>query len=386
MGKYLNAGNSGFHEILQTEYLDKTGLIDLINANLLRGWFKNNNFTPKVVAASYMTGILPIKKDGSQSAISDFKEYSILYPGRYVQYTGFTEDEVYGLCEQHKMDFNEMKAWYDGYEFPGHTAIYNPYSVMSALQEGKCRSYWQKTAAAESLMTYINMDFDGLQEMIARLIAGEEIEVDTDGFENDFETFRSRNDVLTLLIHLGYLTYNENEKTVRIPNEEIRIEFHKILHGNRANRRWIELFQKSQNLLSATLNGNEDFVATAITEVRDTQYAPTYYNDEQSLRYVIKFAYIAALEQYAKVEEMPSGHGIADVVYVPKRKSLLPAMLIELKWIKSAEGAITQIQNKNYPAVLKDYGGGIVLVGINYDERTKEHTCKIEQIEEKKPS
>ena len=158
--------------------------------NLLRKWFKSNNFTPKVVAAAYMTGILPIKKDGSQSAISNFKEYTILAPGKFAEYTGFTENEVCALCESHGMSFEEMKKWYDGYDFPGCDAVYNPYSVMCAVQEQECRSYWKKTSAAESLMSYINMDFEGLQEIISRLIAGEEIEVDTEGFENDFETFR----------------------------------------------------------------------------------------------------------------------------------------------------------------------------------------------------
>ena len=348
--------------------------------NLLREWFKNGNFTPRVVAATYMTGILPIKKDGSQSAISDFIEYPILYPGQFAEYTGFTEEEVRNLCEKHQMSYDEAKQWYDGYDFPDYGAIYNPYSVMSAIRNRKFRSYWQKTSAAESLMTYINMDFDGMQEIIARLIAGEDVEVHVDRFENDFETFKSRDDVLTLLIHLGYLTYNEDEGTAHIPNEEIRIEFNKIPEGIGLNRKWIELIKKSRQLLEDTIAGKDEAVAKAITEVRDTQYAPTYYNDEQALRYVIKFAYVAAVDPYLKNEELPSGRGIADVVYLPKRRSLLPAMIIELKWNKSTEGAIGQIKDRNYPAVLEEYGGEILLVGVNYDEKAKEHTCQIERL------
>ena len=347
--------------------------------NFLRGWFKNNNFTPKVVAAAYMTGILPIKKDGSQSAISDFKEYSILNPGRFVEYTGFTENDVRSLCAKYGMDFEEVRKWYDGYGFPGHGAIYNPYSVMCAMQEQKCRSYWKRTSAAESLMTYINMDFEGLQETIARLISGEEIEIDTESFENDFETFRSRDDVLTLLIHLGYLTWNEEDGTVRIPNEEVRGEFRKILKGTNANRKWMELLNRSRKLLEDTIAGDGEAVEKVIEGIRETQYAPTFYNNEQALRYVIKFAYIAAVDQYLKVEELPSGKGIADVVYLPKRRSLLPALVVELKWDKSSEGAIRQVKVRNYPAVLKDYGGEIVLVGIAYDARKKAHSCVIER-------
>ena len=348
--------------------------------NLLREWFKNNSFTPKVVAAAYMTGILPIKKDGSQSAISDFREYTILNPGKFTEYTGFTEEEVHKICDKHGLSFEEAKNWYDGYDFPGIGAIYNPYSVMQAVQMEKFSSYWKKTSAAESLMTYINMDFEGLQEIISRLIAGEKIEVDTEGFENDFETFKSRDDVLTLLIHLGYLTWDEEEGCARIPNEEIRTEFRKILKDRNVNPGWLKLLSHSQKLLEDTIAGKSAEVAEAIDAVRQTQYAPTFYNDEQALRYVIKFAYIAAIDQYLKVEELPSGRGIADVVYLPKKKSLLPALVVELKWDKTAGGAMEQIKDRNYPAILQEYGGEIVMVGINYDSKTKVHTCEIEHI------
>ena len=348
--------------------------------NLLREWFKNNNFTPQVVAAAYMTGILPIKKDGSQSAISDFIEYPILDPGEFAEFTGFTEGEVKRLCEDYGMNFEDARSWYDGYDFPNVGAIYNPYSVMLAMRKKKFGSYWQKTSAAESLMTYINMDFEGLRETIARLIAGEEIEVRTSRFANDFETFRGRDDVLTLLIHLGYLTWNGEDGTAHIPNEEVQIEFEEILEGTGVSQKWIELIGRSRELLEDTIAGNGSAVARAIEKICNTQYAPTFYNDEQALRYVIKFAYIAAVDQYLKVEELPSGKGIADVVYLPKRKSMLPALIVELKWNKASEGAIRQIKEKNYPAVLKDYGGEVVIVGISYDPKKKEHSCVIERV------
>ena len=260
----------------------------------------------------------------------------------------------------------------------GFQRILPPYSVMLAMR--KFGSYWQKTSAAESLMTYINMDFEGLQETISRLISGEEIEVNTDFFENDFETFKSRDDVLTLLIHLGYLAWHEEDGTVRIPNEEVRIEFRKILKSGNMNPKWMELLGHSEKLLKDTIAGNGEAVAKSIEALRDTQYAPTFYNNEQALRYVIKFAYISAIDQYMKVEELLSGKGIADVVYLPKKKSQLPALAVELKWNRSPEGAIRQMKERNYPAVLKSYEGEIVLVGINYDAKKKEHSCVIERI------
>lgn len=348
--------------------------------DLLREWFKNGNFTPKVVAAAYMTGILPIKKDGAQSAISDFWEYSILDPGRFAEFTGFTEREVRKLCKKSKMGFEGVKAWYDGYDFSEAGSVYNPFSVSRAVKEGECRSFWRESSAAESLKTYINMDFDGMQEIISRLIIGEEFEVFSESFENDFETFRSRDDVLTLLIHLGYLTYRKSDHTVRIPNEEVRSEFRSILKRKDVNHKWMELIRRSQKLLDDTISGNEEAVADAIDEIRREQYAPAYYNNEQALRAVIKFAYIVTFGRYMKIEEMPSGKGIADVVFIPGRRYNLPAMIIELKWNRTSGGAIAQIKEKVYPEVMKDYGGEVLLVGINYDEKSKIHTCRIERV------
>ena len=348
--------------------------------NLLREWFKNGNFTPKVVAAAYMTGILPIKKNGSESAVSDFKEFTILQPEPFVQYTGFTETEVKALCEQNGMPFEQAKQWYDGYEFKNHEPVYNPYSVMMAMQRKEYKSYWRKTSAAESLRTYIGMNMDDLQNKILRLIAGEPVKVYTDDFENDFETFNSSDDVLTLMIHLGYLTYNDATSQARIPNEELRIEFKRLLNRPK-NKCLSELIQASEKLFKDTLDGNEEVVAETIMRVRETNYAPMFYNNEQALRYVIKFAYIICIDYYLKVEELPTGQGIADVVFIPKQDTSLPVMIVELKWNKTADSAVQQIKEKKYPAILEGYVGEMVIVGINYDTKTKEHSCKIERID-----
>ena len=347
--------------------------------DLLREWFKNGNFTSETVAAAYMTGILPIKKDKGQSAVSDFREFTIIKPAMFAKYTGFTETEVRKICAEHDMDFEEARRWYDGYSFKGTESIYNPYSVMMAMTMGEYESYWKQTSAAENLITYINMNFDNLQSDILKLIAGEQIAVNTSRFKNDFTTFTSKDDVLTLLIHLGYLVYDSETKRVRIPNEEVRFEFDDLLQ-NAQHTKLAKLVQDSEKLLKDTLSGNEEAVASAIVRVRDTNYAPMFYNNEQALRYVIKFAYIICVDYYLKVEELPTGHGIADVVFIPKRDTSLPAMIVELKWNKTAEGALKQIKENHYPELLSDYVGEMMLVGINYNEETKEHSCKIEKI------
>ena len=347
--------------------------------NLLREWFKNGNFTDDVVAAAYMTGILPIKKDKSQSAISDFDECTMIETGDFSVYTGFTEEEVKALCDTYGMSFDEAKKWYDGYTFSDSYSIYNPYSIMRAMRNRVFRSYWQHTSAAENLETLININKDGLQEDVLKLIAGEQIVVNTKKFKNDFTSFSSKDDVLTLLIHLGYLVYDPKTRRVRIPNEEVRFEFDELLQDAQ-HTQLAKLITDSEHLLQDTLNGNETAVVESIKRVRDTNYAPMYYNNEQSLRYVIKFAYIVCVDYYLKVEELPSGHGIADVVFIPKRDTSLPAMIVELKWNEAAESAIDQIKDRNYPAVLNGYGGELVLVGINYNQKTNDHSCKIERI------
>ncbi|MBQ8970877.1 MAG: PD-(D/E)XK nuclease domain-containing protein, partial [Lachnospiraceae bacterium] len=304
---------------------------------------------------------------------------------------GFTEAEVRSICEEGGLSFENMRAWYDGYSAGTEHSIYNPYSVMRAVKDRAFRSYWKKTSAAEALKTYIDMDEDGLQDVIARLIAGESAEVDTDAFQNDLTTFTSRDDVLTLMIHLGYLAYEEDGDAygedggdtpagfVRIPNREVRLEFGNILRKAK-HKELIQLVRDSDQLLKDTLEGREEAVAGAFSRIRETEYAPAYYNNEQALRYIIKFAYISSVDQYARLEELPTGRGLADIVFVPKKRSVLPAMIIELKWSKSAEGAINQIYEKKYPSALKGYGGSIVLVGINYDQKTKEHSCRIETV------
>ncbi len=358
------------NSVVQTAYL-----------NLLRSLFKNGNFTSRAVAAAYMTGILPIKKDGTESAVSDFDEFTIINPGKFAEYTGFNAEDIKYVCQQNDtgISLDELKEWYDGYSFDGINPIYNPYSVMQAIEMGRLESYWRKTSAAETLFTYINMDFKGLQEDIARLISGEHIHVDINNFNNDVETFNSKDDVLTLLIHLGYLAYDSNNQMVRIPNKEVRTEFESLLK-NESKSKLADLVKNSEKLFQSTLDLQGNAVAAAIDQIRCSEYAPTFYNNEQALRYVIKFAYICCVDTYQKIEELPSGKGVADVVYLPKRDSNLPAMLVELKWNKTETAALNQLKEKKYPTILQDYVGDILLVGVNYEEKTKEHGCVIERL------
>ncbi len=348
--------------------------------NLLRSWFKNGSFTPKAVAAAYMTGILPIKKDGSQSAISDFKEFSMVKPRRFAEYVGFTQSEVRTLCDIHNINFDCMKRWYDGYSFKDQDSIYNPNSVMEAIKNDDFDSYWSESTTATELMSYLSQDYNGFAKTIAELVGGLSVKVNPNGFMNDLISFKGRDDVLTLLIHLGYLTYNVEEQTAHIPNEEIRIEFQRAIHEV-SHEESLKRLKESEKLFEDTIHMNEEAVAMQIEKVHSEENAPLHYNKEESLRSVIKLAYYTYRDHYIQFEELPSGEGYADVVYIPKKDSDWPALVIELKWNESAEAAIDQILKKKYPSALENYGSTILLVGITYDKDAgagdKRHKCKI---------
>lgn len=351
--------------------------------SFLRTLFKSSGTTARIFAAAYMTGILPVKKDGSQSAISDFQEFSMISPEEFAEYAGFTELEVQKLCIDYHRNFSMMKHWYDGYRLDNAGSVYNPNSVMKAVRSNKFNSYWTETSAAKNLMGYIGLDFDGLSKTIAGLLGGIDIPVDTNGFSNDLVTFQNQDDVLTLLIHLGYLAYNEATKKVYIPNEEIRLEFSRAIREIKRDDT-IRRIQESERLIYDTVHKNADAVAAQIQKVHAEETAIIYYNDEQALRSVIKLAYFSYRDHYLKFEELPSGDGYADIVYFPKKASPLPALVIELKWNQSAVGAIKQIKEKRYPAALAGYGGRIFLVGISYEKDTpnnnRRHTCIIEEV------
>lgn len=347
---------------------------------LLRALFKCSTLTSKMIAAAYITGILPIKKYGTQSAMTDFREFTMIDPEPLEEYVGFTEQEVQQLCKNSPLKFADMKHWYNGYELGAGVNIYNPKSVIEAVQRRKISNYWTHSESYETLLTYIEKDFDGLREAIAQMVAGGSVKIDSISFQNDLITIHNRDDVLTLLVHLGYLTYDFETKAVSIPNEEIREQFlSAVQKGSR--KELAQLIQNSMQLLEDTLDCNEEAVAAGIEAAHQICTSPHFYNDEQALRSVIRLAYLTCIDEYQRMEELPGGRGYADVVFVPKRHSALPAMVVELKWNRTAKAAIEQIKERNYPQILQGLTEKILLVGVNYDAKSKVHSCVIEEYE-----
>ena len=375
-------------DVGQKKYLD-----------FLRDWMKNKPY----IALAYMTGILPIKKYGKHSALNMFREYSMEAPRQIASYTGFTKEEVMELSKRYNMDYTDVSNWYDGYvisdripvekresyregDYEGHKMhIYSPLSVVEAMTTGVIRNYWNKTETYEALAEYIRMDYDGLKDAVALLMDGGRLRIDTATYQNDMTTFSCRDDILSLLIHLGYLGYDEETSEVFIPNREILDEF-KTSTKSSEWEPYLEAYQTSVKLLQATWSKDADEVAELLEKAHNKAGNKTY-NDEAALGYAVQYAYYAAQKYYTTILELDSGKGYADIVYLPSPKYPdKPALLIELKYDKTKEGAVEQIKRQDYPDRLEHYKGNILLVGINYDKDAsnsaiefKHHSCRIEK-------
>ena len=341
--------------------------------NFLRGLFKGAEY----VELAYMTGILPVKKYGEHSAINIFKEFSMLNPGPFAEYFGFSEEEAETLCGKYGIDYGKTREWYDGY-LVGDFHIYNPQAVTELMDSGAFRSYWTGTETYEALKIYIDMNFEGLKDDVLCMIAGKSVPANIESFPNDMSTFHTEDDVLTLLVHLGYLSYNYDSKTVKIPNDEVRAEYVNCVSASD----WGEVsksLKNSADTLEAVWQNRPKQVAEAVRQAHfETSYIQ--YNDENALSYTISLALYAARNFYTVHREFSSGKGFADLVFLPRKKfQEKPPLVVELKWNKSAQGAIAQIKNKEYCRSLEEYRGNLLLVGVNYDIRTKEHECVIEK-------
>ncbi|MCQ2147027.1 MAG: AAA family ATPase, partial [Bacteroidales bacterium] len=347
---------------------------------LLRRLFKGDE-SKKVFAGVYMTGILPIKKYKTESELNNFNEYSVISPKKLDKFFGFTKSDVIMLAEKYDMPFDELEKWYDGYKIGNEESIFNPNSVINAVLDGECDTYWGKTGAYDNVLKYIQMNFDGLKDDIIRMLAGECVGVDTTKFQNDMHVIESKDDVLTVLIHLGYLAYDKDEKQCYIPNMEVGIEMKNAVEAS--SWKYVsKALESSRKLLRDTLAMKEEAVATALESIHQDETSILSYNDEESLSCAISIAYYYAKNDYIIHREFASGKGFADLVFIPRKHVDKPAMVIELKYDKSADTAIEQIHRKEYKGKVLEHTGDLLLVGISYDKETKKHSCVIESVTE----
>ena len=343
----------------------------------LRRMFKDAA-AENVFAVVYMTGILPIKKYKTQSALNNFTEYSMIDPRRMAGYFGFTKNEVNMLADKYGMDFDNLVKWYDGYHIGSERSMFNPNSVMQALDADWCASYWGKSATYEAIVPYIKMNFEGLKDDIICMLAGGRVKVNTTKFGNDLSIVENKDDALTVLIHLGYLSYDRETATCRVPNMEVMSELTNAVEQTD----WVNLIKairKSESLLQATLECDSEAVARGVDDAHDESTSILSYNDENSLACVLSIAYYYARNDYVMHRELASGKGFADIVLIPRKNVDLPAIVLELKYNHDADAAINQIKRQKYPAKVVQYSSNLLLVGINYDKASKTHQCVIER-------
>ncbi|OOB79435.1 MAG: AAA family ATPase [Epulopiscium sp. Nuni2H_MBin003] len=355
--------NKGLYIERQEEFLD-----------FLRNLLKGRNY----VALCYMTGILPIKKHSTGSALNMFEEYTLLDDSIFEEYFGFTEEEVQQLCVEHGMPYEEVASWYNGYLTEDGTRIFNPRSVNIAIIKKKCKSYWVNTGAMDEVLYYLKIDPDGVRNDVLKMVAGEEIAVhNIENFRAGQELPTNKDEVYSAMITLGFLTYSQG--LLSIPNKELMQEFEKALKSPCFGEIAV-LVKKSQELLEATLNYDTDKVAQIIQEVHNLRVDLYDYNKENGLTYVIDFAYIAARDRYRIEKEEHCGKGRADFTFHPIFKRDMP-IIIELKCNNDTQTAIEQIVEREYSSKLFNlHKKDILMVGINYDVRTKVHTCEIKKL------
>ncbi len=344
----------------------------------LEGLFKNDTIRP-AIALAYLTGILPVVREKIQSKLNNFQEYTILDAAELAEFVGFTDEEVRALCEKENMDYEECRRWYDGYRQQGYE-IYNPESVILSIKRRRFGSYWSQTSSYQVIEDRLKANFDGMKDAVIRLLSGESIDIDVHYYLNTMTDFKNQDDAFTYLLHLGYLVYDINTQTCRIPNMEIRQEWTRAVHNDENQKETDRIIKESKELLYATIRGDEKAVAHALDSSHMHVTSNRSYNNEDALGSAIYLAYIYAINDYTIVREMTAGRGFADIVYIPTKPEDA-AMIIELKRNKTAESAIDQIREKKYFDCLKKYKGKLLFVGVNYDENTKEHTCRIEEFE-----
>ena len=344
--------------------------------SFLNRLFKNSDLK-NAIALAYLTGILPPIADRVESKLNNFTVYTMIEPNEMAPYFGFTTDEVSKLCEEFGLDIAECKKWYDGYKFANFDSdIYNPQAVVSAVRNKHCGSYWSQTGSYQPISLQINRDVDGIREAIILMLADREVPVDVKGYLNSLDTIKTREHILTYLIHLGYLAYNSKEKRCRIPNNEIKDRWSTIISDASNYTKVKDVIAKSDQLLEDTISLKSDKVAEGLRDAHSRIGTILTYNSEATLQCAIYIAYFSAIEFYTVFKEVPMGEGVADLLYIPF-ESDKPAIIIELKVDQSTTVALNQIENKRYAQPLEGYHGNVLRVAVNYNRKSKKHECEI---------
>ena len=306
------------------------------------------------VAFAYMTGVLPIKKYSTGSALNMFQEYTMLNDPIFEEYFGFTQDEVTMLCErQTKLTPDEISEWYNGYQTKGGERLYNPRSVVCALEDGVCQSYWTRTGKKDEVLYFLKYNIAEVRDDIIKMINDIPIQIEINKeFTAGQESPNTQKEIYAAMIIYGLLSYYDGE--LRIPNKELMIEFENALEDDDFGY-VAELVKNSTEVLNATLKQSGEVIASYLHNIHNSELPILKYNDENSLSCVVTLAYLSARNKYKVEREEKSGKGFADFIFYPRRKNL-PGIILELKADSTPEEAINQIKEKEYCEKLRKIG------------------------------
>ncbi len=377
-----------FHKDFITED-DRRAFIEFL-ANLL----KDQPYTK----LTYMTGVLPITKYSSGSTINNFREYDMATKKMYGEYFGFTETEVEMLYQRYlqeeslpEVTLEDLKLWYDGYQIASGERLYNPRSVVYALSNNQIADYWTSSGSYMEIADYIIDNVDDIKEAIILMVEGESVPVVMKAQAATARTWTTKDEILSAMVVYGFLTYDEANETVRIPNRELMDEFN-ITVKKEASLHYLDsLAKESKRMLKATLEGDSKTVEDIMGFVHNTEAPIMNYNNENELASIVNLAYLGARDYYEVERESKSGKGYADIIFIPKDPSR-DGFIVELKVDHTAEEAIQQIKDNEYALKFKDISGRrkcrrILAVGINYLSDSsnlkvkKSHHCIIEILE-----
>lgn len=342
---------------------------------------------------AYMTGILPISKHSTGSELNMFDEFSAMSDPLYDQYFGFTEKEVRALCKVHekrianpRINYDELVRWYDGYIATDGSHMFNPRSVVLALNRDCAESFWTESGPYDEIYYYVRNNIAAVRDDIVKMVAGETVPAKTKDYAASSMNLTTRDEILSAMIVYGFLTYHDGR--VGIPNYELMQKFQDLLE--KEDMGYVaKLAQRSEEMLRATLDGDVGTMADILEEAHDQEVPLLRYANEADLAALVNLVYISARNHYYVRREEPAGKGVADVVFIPKNPADAECrpFIVELKAGVGAREALAQIKERNYTSTFKDaltgeehFINSPLAVGISWDYKTKAHECVVEEL------
>lgn len=342
------------------------------------------------VYLAYMTGVLPISKYTSGSELNTFAEYNMATMVMYSDVFGFTDSEVDALFAKYLQNTDRpqvtregLRVWYDGYHTAAGELMYNPRSVVLALQNNQLYNYWTSSGPYDEIFYYIKNNVQAVREDLALMTAGERISVRIQEYAAMLLELNTKQQIFSAMVVYGLLTYDNGQ--VFIPNKELMDKFNELLLTKASLGYVHQLALKSELMLQATLHGDTETMSSILAFAHNTETPLLTYNNETELSAIVNLVYLAARDRYYVQREDRAGLGYVDFIFYPYNQHD-DCLILELKVDHTPEEAIAQIKEKQYALKFagslgdahKRYDGRILAVGIGYNKKDKQHRCKVE--------